>query len=231
MCMGPRNWFQGMNSASLCSLTGRYENPIPPRCLAPIDFLKVPAGHYLPTFTFPQKINDLKIEWLIIPITNQKSSFLTLLLKSIHDLNIRLPAAFCSELISLPRNGSERHSESIFLFFVAKRGIPSCALFRGMVRNGIPRICIYFGSTERNSELCSLPQKSSEQNYGSFLLFLFHGTEFRDVFSSAEEFGTEFRDFLFRGTTGIPSEITICSVYSVFRGIIFFSEIPNPMLN
>ncbi len=32
-----------MNFASLCSLAGRYENPIPPRCLAPIDFLKIPA--------------------------------------------------------------------------------------------------------------------------------------------------------------------------------------------
>jgi hypothetical protein len=32
-----------MNSASLCSLAGRYENPIPPQCLAPIDFLKIPA--------------------------------------------------------------------------------------------------------------------------------------------------------------------------------------------
>ena len=63
----------------------------------------------------------------------------------------------------------------------------------------------------------------------SLLLFLFHGTEFRDVFSSAEGFGTEFRDFLFRGTAGIPSEITICSVYSVFLGIIFLWEIPNPM--
>jgi hypothetical protein len=27
--MEPRNRFQGMNSASLCSLAGRYENPIP----------------------------------------------------------------------------------------------------------------------------------------------------------------------------------------------------------
>jgi hypothetical protein len=52
--------------------------------------------------------------------------------------------------------------------------------------------------------------------------------EFRVIFSSAERFGTEFRHFLFRGTTGIPSEITICFVYSVFRGIIFLSEIPNP---
>ncbi len=43
MFMGPRHWFQGMNSASICSLAGRYENPIPPRCLAPLDFLKIPA--------------------------------------------------------------------------------------------------------------------------------------------------------------------------------------------
>jgi hypothetical protein len=42
-CMGPRNGLQGMNSASLCSLAGRYNNPIPTRCLAPIDFLKIPA--------------------------------------------------------------------------------------------------------------------------------------------------------------------------------------------
>jgi hypothetical protein len=97
-----------------------------------------------------------------------------------------------------------------------------------MVRNGIPKICIYFGSTEQNSELFSLPQKGSEQNYGSSFLLLVHGTEFRVVFSSAEGFGTEFQEFLFLGTTGIPSEITICSVYSVFRGIIFLSEIPNP---
>jgi hypothetical protein len=84
---------------------------------------------------------------------------------------------------------------------------------------------------------CYLLHKSE-----NLLLFLFHGTEirvafsssegsgteFRVVISSAERLGTEFRDFLFRGTPGIPSEITICSVYSVFRGIIFLSEIPNP---
>jgi len=32
-----------MNSASLCSLAGRYDNPIPTRCLAHIDVLKIPA--------------------------------------------------------------------------------------------------------------------------------------------------------------------------------------------
>ncbi len=41
--MEPRNQFQGINSASLCSLAGRYANPIPIRFLAPIDCLKVPA--------------------------------------------------------------------------------------------------------------------------------------------------------------------------------------------
>ncbi len=44
--MGPRNRFQGMNSASLCSLAGRYDNPIPLRFLAPIECLKIPAQHY-----------------------------------------------------------------------------------------------------------------------------------------------------------------------------------------
>jgi hypothetical protein len=41
--MEPRNRFQRMNSASLCSLAGRYDNPIPPRFVAPIVFLKIPA--------------------------------------------------------------------------------------------------------------------------------------------------------------------------------------------
>ncbi len=95
-----------------------------------------------------------------------------------------------------------------------------CVLFRGMVRNGIPRICIYIGSKEGNSELCSLPQKGSEQNYGSLFLFGPRNGIPR-VFSV-------FRDFLFRRTTGIPSEITICSA---FRGIIFLTEIPNPSRN
>ncbi len=36
-----------MNSASLCSLAGRYDNPIPFRFLAPIDSLKIPEPLYL----------------------------------------------------------------------------------------------------------------------------------------------------------------------------------------
>ncbi len=40
---GARNRFQGMNSAGLCSLAGRYNDPIPPQFLAPIDYLKIAA--------------------------------------------------------------------------------------------------------------------------------------------------------------------------------------------
>ncbi len=60
-------------------------------------------------------------------------------------------------------------------------------------------------------------------------------------FSSAERFRTEFPEFsvprngsernsesfLFRGTAGIPPELTKCSVYSVFRGIIFCRKLPT----
>jgi hypothetical protein len=37
----PRNEFR-----SLCSLAGRYDNPIPTRSLAPIDCLKIPVQEY-----------------------------------------------------------------------------------------------------------------------------------------------------------------------------------------
>ncbi len=36
-----------MNSASLCSLTGRYDNPIPTRFLAPIFQLRIPLAALL----------------------------------------------------------------------------------------------------------------------------------------------------------------------------------------
>jgi len=55
------NQFQGMNSASLCSLAGRYDNPIPPRYLAPIDTLKIQAlgTRYLQYGTFRHR--DIKL--------------------------------------------------------------------------------------------------------------------------------------------------------------------------
>jgi hypothetical protein len=41
--MDPRNRFKGINSASLCCLAGRYDNPIPTLFLDTIDRFKIPA--------------------------------------------------------------------------------------------------------------------------------------------------------------------------------------------
>jgi hypothetical protein len=46
----PRHQFR-INSVSLCSLAGRYDNPIPTLCLAPIDLLKIPAQYYSTVYT------------------------------------------------------------------------------------------------------------------------------------------------------------------------------------
>ncbi len=101
---------------------------------------------------------------------------------------------------------TERSSE-LFLFrqfvsiFVPRNGVPSCFFFRGRVRSWILRVCFYFCSTERNSDFFSFRRKGSERNS---------------------------ERFLFRGTAVIQSEMIICCVYSIFHGIIFLSEIPNP---
>ncbi len=103
-------------------------------------------------------------------------------------------------------------------------------LFRRMVQNGIPRVCFYFCSTERTSELFCLLLKGSEGNSESLLLivprniipscFLFHGRvrngfrEFSVQRNSRNSVGNNLLSHLFRQ-----------------RGIIFLSEIPNPISN
>ncbi len=104
------------------------------------------------------------------------------------------PTERSSELFSLPLKTSEGNFESLLLFWFTERN-SSCFLFRWKVWKGIPRVCFYFCSTERNSELFSLLQKGSERNSESFM---------------------------FRETAGIPSEITICSVCSVFSAELYF---------
>ncbi len=47
------NRFPGMNSASLCSLAGRYDNPIPTRFLVPIDCLKFQLRYFTHSCTPP----------------------------------------------------------------------------------------------------------------------------------------------------------------------------------
>ncbi len=112
-----------------------------------------------------------------------------------------------------------------FWNFGLPRFVLSRFLFRGMVWNEIPTVCFYICSMERNSELFSLLLKGSTGNSESMLLFLFPRNGIRSCFLFRGRVRNGIPRFLFRGTAGIPSEITICSV---FRGIIFLSEIPNP---
>jgi hypothetical protein len=62
---------------------------------------------------------------------------------------------------------------------------------------------------------CFLPRHASERNSESLLLFLFHGMEFRVVFSSEEWFGTVFQVFasIFVPRNGIPS-------FFLFHGMV-----------
>jgi hypothetical protein len=82
-------------------------------------------------------------------------------------------------------------------------------------------------SSERTSELVSLPRNGLERNAESLLLFFFHGTEFLAFSPLWNDSERNFESFLFRGTAGIPPEQTNYSVYSVFRGTIFLSKLPT----
>jgi hypothetical protein len=113
---------------------------------------------------------------------------------------------------------------------------------RDMLRNGIRRIGLYFLSMERTFEHFSPLRNDSERNSKSFL---FHGMAQNGIprvffyFCSMIQYSEHFsplrnslelnsKGFLFHGTDRIPQEQTNCSVYSVFCGIIIFSEIANP---
>jgi hypothetical protein len=64
-----RNRFQEMNSASLCRLAGRYDNPIHNRFLVPIDCFKIPAQlvetWYLCTIASIDNIRVSYIEFIL----------------------------------------------------------------------------------------------------------------------------------------------------------------------
>jgi hypothetical protein len=89
-----------MNSASLRSLAGRYDKPIPPRFLAPIDFLKIPAlyGLLFPFLSsFPGPPGAYIYQWAKLhPIAELHSTL----------LSYAAPCLSYAKL-SLPRNGSD----------------------------------------------------------------------------------------------------------------------------
>ncbi len=98
--------------------------------------------------------------------------------------------------------------------------------FHGMVETEF-REFLHFLFHGTDFRLFSLPRRV-QSGIPRVTSNLFHGTEFWIVFSSVDGSELNSESFLFRRTAGIPSEIHICSSYSVFRGIIFLSEIPNP---
>ncbi len=94
--MEPRNRFQGMNSASQCSLAGRYDTPIPTRRLAPIDFFKNSSSEYT-------EIRDM----LLVPSTQ----------------NVKLYVLLSSPFPQVCRELSSRvHRDSGNMFFPTLQG-------------------------------------------------------------------------------------------------------------
>ncbi len=63
--MEPRNRFHLIDSTNLCSLAGRYDNPIPTQILAPVDCLKIPALEFKMdknVWESPQTIEKYRVE-------------------------------------------------------------------------------------------------------------------------------------------------------------------------
>ncbi len=94
-----------------------------------------------------------------------------------------------------------QQQKNVTKWFVCTSKVSFLTLYRAF-REYISIFCC----TERNSEFCSLPRNGSERNSENLLLFQFHGTEFRVVFSSEEGFGTELWEFIsiFGQRNGIP---------------------------
>ncbi len=70
--MEPRNQFQGIDSASLCSLAGRNDNPIPSRFLALIDCSKIPAQISVENLELWIKLNILGL-YVILGLVLKKT--------------------------------------------------------------------------------------------------------------------------------------------------------------
>ncbi len=91
---------------------------------------------------------------------------------------------------SIPKLGTERSDmKKLVLQKILLQQTELAACFcRDMLRNGIPRVCFFFCSTEQNSELVSLTGNCLERNSESL-------PEYLAFFSSAETFEAEFREF------------------------------------
>jgi hypothetical protein len=138
------------------------------------------------------------------------------------------PAAFCSTRNGIPSCFSSlewfgTEFRQFVSIFVPRNGISSCFLFCGRVWNPIQRVFFYFCSTERNSELFSLPRKGSERNSERFL---FRGTAGNHHLFRL--FRLPWNYFL----SEIPNPITVAFLFRVFGGFLHalhrFTASPAP---
>jgi hypothetical protein len=111
----------------------------------------------------------------------------------------------------------------VFIYFLPRNGIPSCFLFRAMVRDGV---CFYFSFTEQNSDQFFLPRKGTERNSESLLIILFHCMyRIQSIFSYNELVETEFREFSVmrnsRNSAGTNQ------LLHLFREIFFCRKLPT----
>ena len=137
----------------------------------------------------------------------RKSQFRDWERKKNHAPANRIDSMFLSETCF----GTEFQEPSIF----SMEGIPSIFLLCGTVRNIIFRVSCFaewfrMEFREFYFYICSMVQNSE------------HSAPLWNGYERNSE------SFLFRRTAGIPPEQTNCSVYSIFREIIFLSEIANP---
>ncbi len=94
-------------------------------------------------------------------------------------------AAFCWVVFS-SAEGFRTEIQEFASFSVPRNEIPSSFLFCCRVGKEIQRVRFYFWSTERNSELFSLPRKGSEWDSNNFV---FHGKAgIPSIPSSAKKF-------------------------------------------
>jgi hypothetical protein len=80
-----------MNSASLCSLAGRYDNPLPLRFLAPIDSLNFSSVSKIPEKVVGRgTINNLDILLIFLVCSFTGCTMKTACLKIIHIIHIQV---------------------------------------------------------------------------------------------------------------------------------------------
>jgi hypothetical protein len=239
--MEPRNPFQGINfSASLCSLAGRDNNPIPTRCLAPIDILKIPAlDTRLTAISLHAQMGEGEkyLYQYLIEIGHRKTP---LRLGTERNLSKNFQKLVLNRLYLRGggKGGNTVSKQNLERFF-----------FHKMLQIKIPKVFFYFCSVKWNFDLFSLLRNTLEQNFKSLIFvpqngipsyslpgnspercFYFCSTvrEFRAFFFSTEGVGMECREFSVPRSS--QNSIGNNHLFSLFRlswNNFFFRKFPT----